>query len=140
MARNVLHTVYPFREGTDSSLSDWHYLTIEQETAKTLAGFEPYRIVWHAVGQVHEYRFTHITDACAALPQYIADMARNHSNKTDGTPRDWSHLQRMVGGWPSEYAPSDLRKREAINRMRADMGWTLERARLEYDTDPSQRF
>jgi hypothetical protein len=140
MARNNLHTVYPFRAGTSEQLSDWHYLTIEQETAKSRAGQEPFRVVWHAVGQVHEYGFTHVTDACAALPGLVADMTKNHSNKSDGTPRDWSHLARMVGGWAYENGETPLRKRGRINQMRADMGWSLERARLEYDADPAQRF
>lgn len=131
MARTVLHAVYPFKEGTNDKLSDWHYLTIEHETAKSKTGFEPFRIVWHAVGQVHEYRFTHITDACAELPKLVADMTRNHSN------RDWSHLRR---GWGNDNADSNLVRRAAVNRMCADMGWNLERARLEYDNDPAQRF
>ena len=86
MARTVLHTIFPFREGTDRPLSDWHYLTIELETAPSKMGFEPFRIVWHAVRLIHEYRFMSVVDAVEALPDLVACMTRNHSD------RDWSHL------------------------------------------------
>lgn len=133
MARTILHTVYPFEAGTDRTISDWHYITIEHETAKRAAGFEPFRVVWHAVGMVMEQRFTHVTDACAFLPQYVADMTAKHSG------RGWK-LERCAGGWANDNVEPNLRKRGTLNRMRADMGWSLERARMEYDSDPAQRF
>jgi hypothetical protein len=134
MAREILHTIYPFAQGTDRPISDWHYITIERETAKKAAGAEPFRVVWHAVGMVMEKRFTHITDACAALPATVAQMTEKHGG------RDWSGLERCRSGWQTDNREPDLRKRGALNRMRADMGWSLERARLEYDNDPAQRF
>lgn len=135
MARTVLHTIYPFKEGTDRALSDWHFITIEHDTARS-ARLEPFRVVWHAVGMVMETPYTHITDACEALPRMVADMTAKHSD------RDWSGLHRdgIGGTWAHEYTERNLRKRGTVNRMRADMGWSLERALLEYDNDPAQRF
>lgn len=133
MARTVLHTIYPYREGDTRSISDWHYITIEHDTAKA-ARLEPFSVVWHAVGMVMEKRFTHITDACEALPAEVASMTANHGS------RDWSKLARCTGGWPYEYTERNLRKRGTINRMRADMGWSLDRALEEYANDPAQRF
>ena len=134
MARNLLHTIYPFAEGTDRPISEWHFITIEQETAKRAAGAEPFRVVWHAVGMVTENRFTHITDACATLPLLVAEMTAKHSG------RDWSKLEPPTKGWPTDNLEPDLRKRGTLNRMRADMGWSLARAREEYANDPAQRF
>lgn len=133
MARTVLHTVFPFRAETTEAISDWHYITIEHDTARS-ARLEPFRVVWHAKGMVMETAFTHITEACEALPRMVADMTKNHS---DARSRG---LKRCVNGWAQENLERDLRKRGSINRMRADMGWSLERARDEYANDPDQRF
>lgn len=134
MARTILHTVMPFKAGTDRSISDWHYITIEHDTAKA-ERLEPFRVVWHAVGMVMEKRFTHITDACAFLPEYVADMTKNHS--TDGR---FDGLKNARGGWPYEYNERDLRKRGAVNQIRADMGYTLQEALDLYNSDPAYRF
>ncbi|PYJ10798.1 MAG: hypothetical protein DMF06_05175 [Verrucomicrobia bacterium] len=134
MARINLHTVYPFKAGTTQAISDWHYITIEKETLRSRAGTEPFRVVVHAKGYCREYAYSMITEACEVLPRLVAEMTEYHS------AADWSKLPRCHGGWSYENDTHSMLERGAINRMRSDMDWSLERARLEYRTDPSQRF